>query len=315
MIARLVVTRVVSGLLTLLAVSAVVFLLAEVVPGDIASRVLGRNVTEEQKELFRARLNLDEPVHERYGTWLGGAVQGDFGKSLVSDQTVSSILGPRLRNTMFLAAYALVLYVPVTLGMALIGALFRGRLPDTLTSILTLVGLAMPEFVLGTLLILLFAVTFPVFPALSFVDPGTSFLERIEILTLPAVTLMIVMAVYAIRMLRASLIEVLDSEYVRMATLKGVPRRTVVLRHALPNALGPALNVTALNLTYLIGGVVVVEQVFAYPGIGKLLVDSITGRDTPTTEAVALVAAATYILANVLADVVAIVTNPRLRTG
>lgn len=315
MILRLAVTRVALGLLTLLAVSAVVFFLAEVVPGDIAARVLGRNVTEEQKQLFRERLNLDRPVYERYGAWLGGAVRGDFGRSLVSDQDVSDLVGPRLVNTLFLGAYALALYFPVTLGVALVGALFRGRGPDTLTSGLTLAGLAMPEFVLGTVLIVVFAVWVPVFPALAFIEPGTPFLEKLRILALPAVTLTTAMAVYAIRMLRDSLIEVLESEYVRMATLKGVPRMRVVLRHALPNALGPALNVTALNLTYLIGGVVVVEQVFAYPGVGKLLVDSITGRDTPTTEAVALVAAGVYILANVVADVLALVLNPRLRTG
>src|SRR5207244_5409817 len=194
-------------------------------------------------------------------------------------------------------------------------ALFRGKLADSVISVITLVGLSVPEFVLGTLLIFGFAVHLSLAPALSIVNPGDGLFTRLHATVLPAVTLMVAMAVYAIRMLRDNLIDVLDSEYVRMATLKGVPRWRVVARHALPNAVGPALNVTALNLTYLIGGVVVVERVFDYKGLGWSLVDAITNRDTPLIEAIVLLGSAVYIAANLLADVLALLLNPRLRTS
>ncbi len=315
MIGKLVASRLALALVTLLAVSAFVFLFTEVLPGDIAARVLGRESSSEQRQIFRHEKGLDKPVLERYGHWVGHAVRGDFGVSLVNDQTVSSIMAPKIGNTLLLAAFAFVLYIPVTLIAAIASALYRDRWPDSLTSFFTLVGLSLPEFVLGTVLIFIFAVALGWFPALSFIDPGTSFGGKLHALVLPAVTLTVGMAVYAIRMLRDNLIEVLESEYVRMANLKGVPRWRVVLRHALPNALGPALNVTALNLTYLIGGVVVVEKVFSYQGLGQLLIDSIFNRDTPVVEAVTLVAAAVYIGANLVADVGSLLLNPRLRAA
>jgi peptide/nickel transport system permease protein len=314
-IGKLVVSRLALALVTLLAVSAFVFFFTEVLPGDIAARVLGRESSPEQRQIFRRDKGLDEPVLERYAQWVGNAARGDFGDSLVNDQSVSSIIVPKIGNTLLLAAFAFVLYIPVTLIASIASALYRDRWPDSLTSVFTLVGLALPEFVLGTLLIFVFAVELGWFPALSFIDPGTSFAGKLHALMLPAVTLAVGMSVYAIRMLRDNLIEVLESEYVRMASLKGVPRWRVVLRHALPNSLGPALNVTALNLTYLIGGVVVVEEVFSYQGLGQLLVDSIFNRDTPVVEAVTLLAAAVYIGANLLADIGSLLLNPRLRTA
>jgi peptide/nickel transport system permease protein len=241
-------------------------------------------------------------------------LRGDLGRSLVNDATVTSTISQSATNTLFLSLFAFALYLPVTVLLATVAALFRGKLPDGVISLFTLIGLSVPEFVLGTLLIFTFAVKLSWAPALSIVNPGDSLGARLHATILPAITLMVAMAVYAIRMLRDTLIDVLDSEFVRMATLKGVPRWRVVLRHALPNAIGPALNVTALNLTYLIGGVVVVEEVFSYPGLGKLLVDSISVRDVPVVEAVALIASAVYILANLAADVLAILANPRLRT-
>ncbi len=315
MIGKLIVSRLALALVTLLAVSAFVFFFTEVLPGDIAARVLGRESSPEQRQIFRHEKGLDKPVLERYGHWVGHAVRGDFGESLVNDQSVGSIMAPKIGNTLLLSAFAFVLYIPVTLIASIASALYRDRWPDSLTSFFTLVGLSLPEFVLGTVLIFIFAVALGWFPALSFIDPGTSFGGKLHALVLPAVTLTVGMAVYAIRMLRDNLIEVLESEYVRMASLKGVPRWRVVLRHALPNALGPALNVTALNLTYLIGGVVVVEKVFSYQGLGQLLIDSIFNRDTPVVEAVTLVAAAVYIGANLVADVGSLLLNPRLRTA
>ena len=315
MILRLIAQRLTLAVGTLLVVSALVFFFTSVLPGDIAERVLGRESTQQQRQIFRKHLHLDRPVWERYGVWIGDVARGDLGRSLVNDETVTSTIGTSAKNTLFLSVFAFLLYIPVTLIMATVAALFRGKLPDSLISVVTLVGLSVPEFVLGTLLIFGFAVKLSVAPALSIVNPGDSLFTRLHATVLPAVTLMVAMAVYAIRMLRDNLIDVLDSEYVRMATLKGVPRWRVVVRHALPNSLGPALNVTALNLTYLIGGVVVVETVFSYPGLGKLLVDSISVRDVPVVEVTALLASGVYIVANLVADVLAMVLNPRLRTS
>ncbi len=314
MILRLIVQRLALAVGTLVVVSAIVFFFTSVLPGDIAERVLGRESSPEQRQIFRDQLNLDQPVWERYGVWLGDVLQGDLGRSLVNNETVTATIGDAAKNTLFLSIFAFALYVPVTLILATVAALRRGKLIDSLISMVTLVGLSLPEFVLGSVLIFVFAVHLEVAPALSIVNPGDDLVTRLHATVLPAVTLMVAMAVYAIRMLRDNLIEVLGSEYVRMATLKGVPRWRVVLRHALPNAAGPALNVTALNLTYLIGGVVVVESVFSYPGLGKALIDAISVRDVPVVEATALLAAAVYILANLLADVLTIMLNPRLRT-
>jgi peptide/nickel transport system permease protein len=314
-ILRLIASRLALALVTLVAVSAVVFFFTEILPGDIAARVLGRESTAQERAIFRKEKGLDRPVYVRYGDWISGASHLDFGRSLVNDEKVTSVLSGRLGNTLLLGAFAFVLYVPLTVLAAVASALYRDRFPDSATSFLTLVGLSLPEFVLGTILIFVFAVELGWFPALSFTNPGAGLGSRLNAIVLPAVTLTIGMAVYAIRMLRDNLIEVLDSEYVRMATLKGVPRWRVVARHALPNALGPALNVTALNLTYLIGGIVVVERVFSYQGLGQLLVDSIFNRDVPVVEAITLLASAVYIGANLVADVAALLLNPRLRTG
>ncbi len=315
MILRLIVQRLALAVLTLLVVSALVFLFTSVLPGDIAERVLGRESSAEQRQIFRDNLNLDEPVWKRYGVWIADVVRGDLGRSLVNNETVTATIGTSAKNTLFLSIFAFLLYVPVTLILATIAALWRGKVADSVISVFTLVGLSLPEFVLGTLLIFGFAVQLELAPALSIVTPGDDLITRLHATVLPAITLMVAMAVYAIRMLRDSLIDVLDSEYVRMATLKGVPRWRVVARHALPNAVGPALNVTALNLTYLIGGIVVVESVFSYPGLGKMLVDSIFVRDVPVVEATALLASAVYIVANLIADVLAMLLNPRLRTS
>ena len=315
MLTRMVLSRLALALITLLAVSMFIFWMTEVLPGDIAARVLGREATQEAKLAFRARLNLDRPIYERYWLWLRGAVRADFGKSLVNQREVSDVIGPRLRNTLLLGAYAFVLYLPLSIILATLAAVFRDRVVDHAISLFTLIGLSAPEFVLGTALMYAFAVAIRIFPVMSLIEQAKTFVDVLRTLTLPAVTLAVVMAVYAIRMLRDNLIEVLGSEYVRMATLKGLPRYRVVFWHALPNALVPALNVTALNLAYLIGGVVVVENVFAYPGLGSLLVESIFTRDAPTIEAVALFVSVVYILANLFADVMAIVLNPRLRTS
>jgi peptide/nickel transport system permease protein len=314
-IARLIIGRIASSLLTLLLVSLLIFLVLEVLPGDVATRVLGRDATPESVAILRERLNLDDPAYLRYLTWLGNFLTGDFGRSLISGRPVIDILGPRIFNTLLLAAYAFILYIPLATLPALIQAVTRDRPLDHALSLVTLVLLSMPDFLLATVLLITFVLAIPILPAISLVDHSSSAFQYFRAMTLPAVTLAIVMAVYAVRMLRDNLIEVLDSEYVRMAELKGVPAARVVWRHALPNALVPTLNVTALNLAYLIGGVVVVERVFSYPGFGSLLLDVLQLRDLPVIEATIMLAAAVYILGNLLADIGALLLNPRLRSG
>jgi peptide/nickel transport system permease protein len=314
-IVRVLLSRVLWALVTLIAVSFLIFLAIEILPGDIAARVMGRFATEDMKAEFRRMRGLDRPMLERYGEWVIGVAQGDFGDSLVNEYKVSDVVMPKLKNTLLLALFAFILYIPLAIVLGSLSAVYREGIVDTLVSGFTLICLSIPEFVLGTLLLYAFAVNISFFPVMSVVNMAQSTGDAIRMMTLPAVTLAIAMAVYAIRMLRDNLIEVLDSDYIRMAILKGVPLRRVVLRHALPNALVPALNVTALNLAYLIGGVVVVEKVFAFPGIGTLLVDAVFLRDAPVVEACALIVSAVYVIANLVADVMTVALNPRLRTA
>jgi len=314
-VARLIAQRLVLALFTLLLVSFFIFAVLEILPGDVATRILGRDATPETLAALREHMHLNDPAIVRYVRWLLGVLRGDFGKSLVSGRSVSEGLAPRVLNTVFLSIYAFLIYLPLATLPALTQAVRRDRSVDHVLSITTLVLLSLPDFLLGTLLLIVFVLLVPVLPAMSTVDHTSGFTEYLRATTLPALTLAIVMAVYAVRMLRDNLIEVLDADYIRMAELRGVPARRVVWRHALPNALAPTLNVTALNLAYLVGGVVVVEKVFAYPGFGNLLVDSLQLRDFPLIEATILISASVYIAANFIADIGAILLNPKLRTG
>jgi len=314
-VARLIAQRLVLALFTLLLVSFFIFAVLEILPGDVATRILGRDATPETLAALREHMHLNDPAIVRYVRWLLGVLRGDFGKSLVSGRSVSEVLAPRVLNTVFLSIYAFLIYLPLATLPALTQAVRRDRSVDHVLSITTLVLLSLPDFLLGTLLLIVFVLLVPVLPAMSTVDHTSGFTEYLRATTLPALTLAIVMAVYAVRMLRDNLIEVLDADYIRMAELRGVPARRVVWRHALPNALAPTLNVTALNLAYLVGGVVVVEKVFAYPGFGNLLVDSLQLRDFPLIEATILISASVYIAANFIDDIGAILLNPKLRTG
>lgn len=315
LILRLIAERILLSLLTLLLVSMFIFLMLEILPGDVASRILGRDATPESLAVLRAQLHLNDPALLRYGSWLGHLLTGDFGTSLVSNRPIADILGPRIFNTVLLSLYAFAIYLPLTVVPAMIQAIRRDRPIDHALSIVTLVLLSTPDFLLATILLITFVIAVPILPAMSLVDEGSSAMEYIQAMTLPATTLAIVMAVYAVRMLRDNLIEVLDADYVRMAELKGLSARRVLIRHALPNALVPTLNVTALNLAYLVGGVVVVERIFSFPGFGSLLIDALQLRDLPLIEATIMISAAVYIVANLLADIGAILVNPRLRKG
>ena len=311
--AQFVLNRLAGALLMLVAVSALVFLMTDVLPGDVASRILGRNPDPEKLAILRERLSLDQPLFSRYLGWLGGAFTGDFGVSLISGQPVSEIVGRRLFNSCLLAALAFLIYLPLAVIPAVVQATHRDRAVDQAISGVALAILSIPDFLLGTILLILFASVWPVAPARATIDSAMGWIETIRAMILPAVTVALVMGTYAMRYLRDSLIEALDTEYVRIARLNGIPERLVLWRHALPNALVPAINITSLNLTYLFGGVVVVEQVFAFPGFGALLVGSLMQLDIPVIQATVLIAAAVYILGNLLADIAAMALNPRLR--
>lgn len=314
-VARLILQRLLLSIVTLLIVSLMIFGALEILPGDVATRILGREATEATLAELREKMHLNDPALVRYGRWIGGVVQGDFGASLLSGRRVTEVLAPRVVNTVLLALYAFLIYIPLATIPALIQAVYRDRPVDHAFSVLTLVLLSLPDFLLGTMLLIAFVWFVPLLPAQSIVDETSGAIEYLRAMTLPALTLAIAMAVYAVRMLRDNLIEVLDADYIRMAELKGVSAARVVWRHALPNALIPTLNITALNLAYVVGGVVVVEKVFGYPGFGSLLVDSLQLRDFPMIEATILISAAVYIFANFLADAGAILLNPKLRAG
>jgi peptide/nickel transport system permease protein len=312
---RLIAGRIAMSVVTLLLLSLLIFILIDILPRDVATRILGRQATPQNLELFRQRFHLGDPGFERYLRWLGGIVQGDFGTTLTNARPIGAILVPRLVNTAWLSLVALLLYLPLTLIPSALQAVNRDRPVDHAISVVTLTFLSIPDFLLATFLMIGFVVLVPLLPATSVVEPTSGFWEYARALVLPATTLALVMASTAIRMLRDNLIEVLDSDYVRMAEYKGLSKRLVLLRHALPNALIPSLNVTALNFTYLIGGVVIIERVFAYPGFGSLLVDALQLRDVPLIEATVLIAGAVYVTANLLADLGAILLNPKLQTA
>ena len=310
---NLILKRIFSSFFTLLIVSAFIYGVLEILPGDVATRILGRAATPESLVILRAELGLDEPALNRYFSWLYNIFQGDFGNAMTSKRPIIDVLGPKIFNTMVLSGFAFLLYLPMAFITALVQAANKNRQIDNILSIVTLVILSLPDFIIGTIFLILFVVFIPILPVVSLVGEYTSFWEWVKALIMPAVTLALIMSVYAVRMLRDNLIEVLDSDYVLMARLKGLPKYKVLIKHALPNAITPTLNVTALNLGFLIGGVVIVEKVFTYPGFGSLLVDSIKFRDLPLVEATILIAAAFYVFANLLTDILSILFNPKLR--
>jgi len=290
----------------------VIFSSIELLPGDAAQALLGQSATAETTAALRLELGLDLPLWQRYVNWIAGMMKGDFGTSFANRMPVGELIAARIGNTFFLAAYAALIAVPLALLLGLLAALWRNSLFDRLLSILNLSSISFPEFLVGYLLILVFAVRMPWFPSLSFVDSGVSFTDRLYACFLPALTLTIAINAHIMRMTRASIVTLLASPYIETARLKGTRAIMIIFRHALPNALAPIANVIAFNLAYLITGVVVVEVVFTYPGMGQLLVDCVANRDIALVQACCLIFAAIYILCNMLADIVTIATNPRL---
>ena len=300
------------GLLTLFVVSVIIFLAVSMLPGDAAQAMLGQAATEETVEALRKRMGLDQPPYIRYFTWLGGILQGDFGTSIANGREISELLGGRFVNTIHLAVFAAVISVPLALILGLLAALYRNSIYDRSVNVVTLSSISTPEFFVAYILILLVSVKLGWFPSLANVSPDTPFAERLYKTFLPAMTLTLVVVAHMMRMTRAAIINLLASPYIEMAALKGINRRRIITHHALPNAWAPIVNVIVLNLAYLIVGVVVVVVVFVYPGLGQLLVDSVQRRDLPVVQACCLIFAATYVLLNLIADILYILTSPRL---
>lgn len=309
----IIVKRLGLGLLTLFVISVLIFGAVEMLPGDIAEAVLGMGATADTVAAMREQMGLNRPAPIRYFEWLGGALTGDFGVSLISGASVTESIGPRFANTLFLALYAAIIAVPIAIILGVLVALFRDSVFDKVANVLTLTSISSPEFFLGYILILFLAVKSNMFPALATINDDDSFAERLHRTFLPALTMVLVVVAHMMRMTRAAIISLLASPYIEMARLKGTPPWRVIVKHALPNSWAPIINVIALNLAYLITGVVLVEVVFVYPGIGQLLVDSVSKRDFPVVQACCLIFAATFILLNLAADVGSILTNPRLR--
>lgn len=311
-ILKMIVQRLGLGLITLVVISAIIFFAVELLPGDLAQEILGQSATPETVAAFRAELGLDRPAYVRYFEWLGGVATGDLGKSLANQREISELLGTRLYNTFFLAAIAAVMSVPLAITLGLLAALYRNSLYDRLVNVFTLSTISTPEFFVAYILVLFLAVNNQIFPSISNIGPELTFWEHVYRSLLPALTLTLVVTAHMMKMTRAAIINLLASPYIEMATLKGVKRGDIIVKHALPNALAPIINVVVLNLAYLVVGVVVVEVVFVYPGMGQLLVDSVSKRDFPVVQACCLAFAATYIILNLTADILSIVSNPRL---
>jgi peptide/nickel transport system permease protein len=303
--------RLALGVGLLFIVSLVIFWATELLPGDLASQLLGQSATPETVAALREQLGLNDPAPVRYWNWLTGALTGDFGVSLANQRPISELIGARLGNTVFLALYAAALAVPISLVLGILAALWRNTLFDRGANAGALTAISFPEFFVAYILVLWLAQS-GLFPSMVRINAATTFGERLYMSFLPALTLTLVVTAHMMRMTRAAIINLMASPYIEMAKLKGLSPLRIVLRHALPNALAPIINVIALNLAYLITGVVVVEVVFVYPGLGQLMVDAVSNRDIAVVQAVALIFAAAYITLNLIADVLATLSNPRL---
>ncbi len=308
----IVLARLVWGVVSLLAVSVIIFSAVEMLPGDFASAILGQSATPEALANLRHELGLDLPAGERFVRWLGGVIQGDFGISL-SGRPVAEVVLPRMGHTLLLAGLAAGLALPVAFALGVMAAARRGGWLDRVVNSSALALAAMPEFLTGYLLIYWLAVRAGWLPPVAAIHDGMGAMEQARRLVLPVITLSLVVMAHVLRMTRAALGELMERPWMEMAGLKGLPRGYRVWRHALPNAWGPIANIFAFNIAWLISGVVVTEAVFVYPGAGQLMVDAVASRDIPVVQACALIFAAVYIGLNLLADLVALLTNPRLR--
>ncbi len=312
-IVTLLLRRLGISLVTLLLVSAVVFLITNLLPGDPAQEMLGQAATPEVVEALRAKLGLNDPPHVRYLNWLGAMISGDAGVSLANDMPVSELVADRLPRSLMLAGITTVVAVPFALMLGIIAAVYHGTRTDSIISTLVMFIVAVPEFLVATIAVLIFAVELGWLSAVSYAPQDPTLLEFLATYALPVLTLSLVLVGQMARMTRAALIEQLEQPYIEMAVLKGASHARLVLRHALPNAVGPIANAVALSLSYLMGGVVIVEVIFNYPGIASLMVDSVTNRDFPLLQACAMLFCTGYLILVLMADTCAILSNPKLR--
>jgi len=309
----MIIKRLAFGLLTLFAISLLITVGMEFLAGDVCTEMLGQMAQPDTVAACRAELNLDRPVHIRYAEWVWNLLHGDMGVSLANRREVSELISRRIGNTLFLAGMSAVVSVPLAIGLGVLAALYRNTAFDRVISITTLSTISVPEFFVAYILMALLAVNFQVFPAISNVDSFMGFFERVKVSALPVLTLTLVVLAHMMRMTRASIVNLLASPYIEMAKLKGIRPARIILWHALPNAWAPIIQVVILNLAWLVVGVVIVEVVFVYPGLGYLMVDSVLFRDMPMVRGTAMVFATTYVLLNLLADILSIIANPRLR--
>lgn len=312
-VTALVLKRLVSGLVTLFLVSLMVFVGTEILPGDVAEAILGQQATPDAVQALRDKLDLDRPAIERYGLWLWDFAHGDLGQSLASGRDVSDLIAGRLGNTLFLALTAAIIAIPISVGLGLLAALYEDRLADKSITISTLIFVSTPDFLIGYLLLLWGAVTLGWFPALSRISDSMSFAEQLHAIALPCLTLALVVSAHTMRLTRAAILSVMNQPYIEMAELKGATRQRIILYHAFPNALAPVLNIVMLTLAYLIVGVVVVEAVFNYSGMGRLMIDAVSKRDMPLVQACGLIFASVYVALNLTADILSLLANPRRR--
>ena len=312
-IVKLVAQRIALGLLLLLAVSVLIFAGTQILPGDVAQAILGQSATPQALANLREELGLNDPAPVRYFHWLGGILTGDLGTALTTRQDIASTLGPRLWNTLFLAFWAALVSVPLAILLGLLAVRYRNGPIDKAISGFALASTSLPEFFIGYLLIYFFAVKLQWFPSISTVFSGMSLGEKLNAIVLPVAVLVLVVLAHMMRMTRAAILNVMQSAYIETAELKGLSAFDIIRKHAFPNAIAPIVNVVMLNLAFLVVGVVVVEVIFVYPGMGQYLVDHVAKRDVPVVQAVGLIFAAVYISLNIIADIAAIVANPRLR--
>lgn len=310
---KLVAQRIALGLLLLFLVSILIFAGTIILPGDVAQSILGQSATPEALENLRQELGLNEPPVQRYFSWLSGVLQGDLGVALTSGQDITASIKARLGNTLFLAFWAAVISVPLAILLGLLAVRYRDRWPDKLISGVTLASISVPEFLIGYLLMYFIAVKLRWFPSVAMINDSMTLGQKLGAIALPVMVLTLVVLAHMMRMTRAAILNVMQSAYIETAELKGLTRFHVISRHAFPNAIAPIVNVVMLNLAYLVVGVVVIEVVFVYPGMGQYLVDHVAKRDVPVVQACGLIFAAVYIGLNMVADIVSILANPRLR--
>jgi peptide/nickel transport system permease protein len=310
----LILRRLLLGVGTVALVSAIIFGGLMALPGDACTAFLDRDAFGPRLEACREELGLNRPAVVRYASWAAGALSGDLGNSASGNKPIAGLIGDRIKNTLLLAACALLVGVPLALLLGIVAALRRDGVVDLTVSTLAIAAMTIPEFVSATVLIFVFSISLEWVPGIVMASPGAPVKAFFPGIVLPVVVLAMVMTAHMLRTVRSSVIEVMDSEYAQMATLKGVPYWRVVVRHVLPNALLPAINVVALTVGWLLGGVVVIEKVFNYPGLGRMMVDAIAARDLPVVQAIALILGAIYVGVNLAADLLTLLLNPRLRT-